>query len=87
MLKGIYTPNIIGIKDTSGNVVQLSELIRDCPESFTIFAGNAGYLLPALSVGAKGAALALANILPEDCCRLVSLYKQADFEEAKKLQL
>ena len=82
-----HHPNIIGIKDTSGNIVQLAELNRDCEKNFIVFAGNAGYLLPALSVGAKGATLALANILPEDCCKLVSLFKQGNIEEAKELQL
>ncbi len=80
-------PNIAGIKDTSGNIVQLSELIRDTAEGFSVFAGNAGYLLPALSVGAAGATLALANILPEDCCRMVELFNQGNMEECRELQL
>lgn len=80
-------PNIVGVKDTSGNIVQMAEIVRDTDEDFTVFAGNAGYLLPALAVGARGAALALANILPEDCCKLVSLFKEGKMEEAKELQL
>jgi len=80
-------PNITGIKDTSGNIVQLSEIIRDIRDSFAVFAGNAGYLLPALALGAKGATLALANILPDECCKLAELYKAGDLEEARKLQL
>lgn len=81
-----FHPNIIGIKDTSGNIVQFAELNRDCEKNFTVFAGNAGYLLPALALGAKGATLALANILPEDCCNLFSLFKKGNLEEAKILQ-
>lgn len=80
-------PNIAGIKDTSGNIVQLSELVRDTDEDFAVFAGNAGYLLPALAVGARGATLAAANILPEDCCRLASLVWEGKLEEARELQL
>jgi len=80
-------PNIVGIKDTSGNIVQIAEIVRDTDEDFTVFAGNAGYLMPALSVGARGATLALANILPEECCRLVSLFRQGDIAEAQALQL
>ena len=52
-----------------------------------MFAGNAGYLLPALTVGARGATVALGNILPDECCELVSLFKQSKHEEAKELQL
>lgn len=80
-------PNIVGIKDTSGNIVQISELVRDTDGDFSVFAGNAGYLLPALTIGAKGATLALANILPEDCCKVLSLFKEGNLNEARTLQL
>lgn len=80
-------PNIIGIKDTAGNIVQLSEIVRDTDEDFTVFAGNAGYLLPALSIGARGATIALANCLPDECCKLVDLFNKGELEKAKKLQL
>lgn len=80
-------PNIVGIKDTSGNIVQISEIVRDTDDDFAVFAGNAGYLLPALAVGARGATLALANIMPEECCRLVSLFKEGKLDEARELQL
>lgn len=79
-------PNIVGIKDTSGNIVQLSEIVRDTDDDFAVFAGNAGYLLPALAVGARGATLALANILPDECCKLVSLFKAGKMDEARELQ-
>ena len=80
-------PNIVGVKDTSGNIVQIAELVRDTDDDFAVFAGNAGYLLPALTVGARGATIALANILPEDCCKLVSLFREGKLDEAKELQL
>lgn len=80
-------PNIVGIKDTAGNIVQLSETVRDTDEDFSVFAGNAGYLLPALTVGARGATLALANIMPDECCRLVNLFKDGKLDEARDLQL
>ncbi len=80
-------PNIVGIKDTSGNIVQMAEVVRDTDDDFAVFAGNASYLLPALEVGARGATLALANILPEECCKLVQLHKSGNHEEARKIQL
>lgn len=80
-------PNIAGIKDTSGNIVQISEIVRDTDDDFAVFAGNAGYLLPALAVGARGATLALANIMPEECCKLVSLFREEKLYEARELQL
>lgn len=80
-------PNIVGIKDTSGNIAHFSEILRDSDDEFAVFAGNAGYLLPALTMGAVGGTLALANCLPDECCRLVELYKDGKIEEARKLQL
>ncbi|MCU6792514.1 4-hydroxy-tetrahydrodipicolinate synthase [Paenibacillus sp. WQ 127069] len=80
-------PNIVGVKDTSGNIVQISEIVRDTDEDFAVFAGNTGYLLPSLAVGARGATLALANIIPEECCKLVSLFNEGKLAEAKELQL
>ncbi len=79
--------NIVGIKDTSGNIVQLEQIVKDTHDDFAVFAGNAGYLFPALCVGARGATLALANILPEDCIRIVKLYKNKEYEKARLLQL
>lgn len=80
-------PNIVGVKDTGGNIVQIAEIVRDTDDDFAVFAGNTGYLLPALAVGARGATLALANILPEECCRLVALTREGRWEEARALQL
>lgn len=79
--------NITGIKDTSGNIVHLSEMIRSADDSFAVFAGNASYLLPALVMGAAGGTLALANILPEDCCKLFDLYRGSLNQDATALQL
>jgi len=78
--------NIVGIKDTSGNIVQLTQLICNSDKDFTAFAGNAGYLLPALAVGAKGATLALANCLPDECCELVECFNQGDLDKARHIQ-
>ena len=80
-------PNIAGIKDTGGNIVQIAETVRDTADDFSVFAGNTGYLMPALAVGARGATLALANILPQECCQLVSLVKENCIAEARELQL
>lgn len=79
-------PNIVGIKDTAGNIVQLAELVRDTVEGFSVFAGNAGYLLPALAIGAVGATAATANILPDMCCQLVQLFNAGKTREARCLQ-
>jgi 4-hydroxy-2-oxoglutarate aldolase len=79
-------PNIIGIKDSGGNIVQIAEIIRTTPEDFSMFAGSASYLYASLAIGAKGGTLALANIFPNQCARIQSLFEEGHWEEAKSLQ-
>ncbi|MEY8337637.1 dihydrodipicolinate synthase family protein [Lachnospiraceae bacterium 62-35] len=80
-------PNIIGIKDTSGNIVQIMEIIRDTPEDFSVFAGSASFLFPAAAAGAEGGTLALANVFPDECVKLYQLVKEGKFDMAAKLQM
>jgi 4-hydroxy-2-oxoglutarate aldolase len=79
-------PNIIGVKDSSGNIAKLSQVAASTPERFRVFAGSAGYLLPALAVGAVGAVAALANIFPLEVCRLQELFESGQMAEARVLQ-
>jgi 4-hydroxy-2-oxoglutarate aldolase len=80
-------PNIIGIKDSSGNVQRIGELAVAAPASFQILTGGAPVVLPSLSVGARGAILALASALPEKCVALYQLFRRKDWERARELQL
>ena len=79
-------PNIIGVKDSAGNMVKLSQIYSGTPSRFRVFAGSAGYLLPALTVGAVGAVAALANVFPREVCRLQELFNEGKIEEARLLQ-
>lgn len=79
-------PNIIGLKDSSGNVAKLAEVVAGAREGFAVLAGSAGFLLPALVVGARGAIAALANIAPVECLQLIELYQSEKLDEARTLQ-
>jgi len=79
-------PNIIGIKDSSGNIDQLSEIIRLSRKGFAVFVGSAPVFYPALCVGAVGGILAVANATPQECVKIYSLFKQKKFSEARALQ-
>ena len=80
-------PNIVGEKDSSGNIVQVAETISKTSPEFTTFAGSASWLLPALCVGAKGGTVALANVLPEQCVAIYDNFQAGRLEEARKIQL
>ena len=83
-------PNIIGVKDSAGNIAKLAQIVAHMGNSegshFRVFAGSAGYLLPALAVGAVGAVAALANIFPREVCRIQELFNAGQLEEARILQ-
>ncbi len=78
--------NIAGVKDSAGDLAKLAQVVGRVPASFAVFAGSAGYLLPALTVGARGAVAALANIFPRQVCRLQELFEQGELAEAQRLQ-
>jgi 4-hydroxy-2-oxoglutarate aldolase len=79
-------PNIVGIKESSGHVQRVAEMIAATPASFQVLTGGAGVLLPSLIVGAKGAILALASALPEKCAELYELTRRGQLETARELQ-
>ena len=80
-------PNIVGIKDSTGNVSQLGEIANQVGTGFNLLVGTAGALFGALALGCVGGVLALANIAPQTCVQIYRLVQEGDFEAAKKLQL
>jgi 4-hydroxy-2-oxoglutarate aldolase len=79
-------PNIIGIKDSSGNMTALGEMLASTPPAFQILVGSASTVFPSLVIGARGAILALACALPEKCAALHQLYRAGQFDLARELQ-
>jgi len=80
-------PNIIGIKDSNGNVSTLGEMVSAADKDFSVLVGTAGALFGALTLGAVGGVLALANVAPEACVQIHKLVEQGRIEAARKLQL
>ncbi len=79
-------PNIAGMKDSSGDVMALTETLRMVPENFNVLTGNAPTLLAALAVGAEGAILAAANVIPELLKKIMLLLEQGNLEQSRTLQ-
>lgn len=81
-------PNIIGIKDSGGDITKLASMVHlTANQDFQVLAGSAGFLLPALTVGAVGGICALANVLPSQVCHLVTLFQEQNMQEARRLQV
>ena len=79
-------PNIIGLKESGGSLAYLGEVVSRVSPEFVYLTGSGSILYPALEMGACGAILALANVVPELCVRLYELYQNGNREEARKLQ-
>jgi len=79
-------PNIIGIKDSSGNVQGVAEIVAASPPAFQILVGSAASVYPSMTIGARGAILALACALPEKCVALFEFFRQGHHEKARELQ-
>lgn len=78
-------PNIIGMKDSSGNIAQLVEFQRVADPSFQILVGTAGIWYPALVLGIQAGIMALANCAPEVLVRIHELTASNEMKEAERL--
>lgn len=79
-------PNIVGIKDSNGDVGQVAAIVARTPADFTVLVGSAATLYPAMMVGAAGGIVALANAVPEIVVRLFDLVRAGQYEAATALQ-
>ena len=78
--------NIVGMKESNADIVQLSETIARTPDDFTVLAGSAATFYHALCAGAAGAVLAVSAVLPDMCVDLFDLVRKQRHAEALALQ-
>jgi 4-hydroxy-2-oxoglutarate aldolase len=79
-------PNILGIKDSSGNLAFLGEVIQDLPPDFYYLLGAGSVFFQGLLMGASGGILRLADIVPAQCTEIYTLFVKKKWGEALKLQ-
>jgi 4-hydroxy-2-oxoglutarate aldolase len=79
-------PNVIGLKDSSGNVSAISETLKACPPEFCVFQGHGSILFSALLLGVKGGILALSNMAPAETVEIYKLFQAGDYEKAREMQ-
>lgn len=80
-------PNIVAIKEASGDIVQVAEICRVVPEDFAVYSGNDDMIVPLLSLGGKGVISVLSNVAPKDTHDMVRKFLDGDTAGATKLQL
>lgn len=79
-------PNVVGIKETSNDLERHAQFALVRPDRFAVLSGWAPVAYPAWTMGARGAIIAVANILPEPCARLWDHFTAGHHDEARVLQ-
>jgi len=78
--------NIIAVKEASGNLNQIMEIIKNKPDDFLVISGDDALTLPMISLGASGAISVIANAFPSEFSSMVRSALNGDYQEAKKYQ-
>lgn len=79
--------NIVGVKEASGDLSQMTDVIRCCGQDFDVLSGDDALTLPLLSVGGKGVISVVANIVPKDVKEMIESFKRGDIKRAQELNL
>lgn len=80
-------PNIVGIKDSGGNVTKFGEMIRAVRPDFSVIAGSGSYFYSALVIGAQATVAALANVAPRQTIEIYKAFREGRHDDARTMQL
>ena len=78
-------PNVVAVKEASGSLDQVSEILALTPPSFTVMSGDDGLTLPMLAVGARGVVSVLANVAPAQTQALCTAFFKGELKKARAL--
>lgn len=78
--------NVVGVKDSGGNLGMITEIIRTVGDKISVLAGTADLALSTLILGGSGAVVAVANVFPEMCSDLYESFLKSDYKKASNLQ-
>ena len=80
-------PNIVGIKEASGNISQIAEVARLCAGKIDIYSGNDDQIVPIMSLGGVGVISVLSNLLPAETSKMCKLFLAGNVAQARDMQL
>ena len=80
-------PNIVGIKEASGNISQIAEIAALVGDKMDIYSGNDDQIIPIMSLGGKGVISVLSNVMPRETSDMCKLFTEGKVKEARELQL
>ncbi|MBU3931400.1 MAG: 4-hydroxy-tetrahydrodipicolinate synthase [Proteobacteria bacterium] len=77
--------NIVGVKEASGSLKQMSDVIQLCGSDFDVLSGDDIFTLPLLAIGGKGVISVISNVVPADMAEMVDVFATGDLEQARAL--
>jgi 4-hydroxy-tetrahydrodipicolinate synthase len=80
-------PNIVGVKEASGSLDQMTQVILACGPEFTVLSGDDNLTLPLMAVGGRGVISVLANLLPREVAEVTHAALEGDWKRARELHL
>ncbi len=78
-------PNIVGVKEASGNIMQISEVIRITPPDFHVLSGDDGITFPLMALGGKGVISVVTNIVPDKMSALAKSMLEGKIDEGRAI--
>ncbi|NOT27844.1 MAG: 4-hydroxy-tetrahydrodipicolinate synthase [Acidobacteria bacterium] len=78
-------PNIVGIKEASGSIVQMSEIIEATPDEFVLVSGDDALAVAAMAIGARGLISVASNAVPAEIVQIIELTEKGDYAAARRL--
>ncbi|MFQ6092633.1 MAG: 4-hydroxy-tetrahydrodipicolinate synthase [bacterium] len=76
--------NIVAVKEASGSLTQMSDVVLTCGDKITMLSGDDGLTLPAMAVGGEGVVSVVGNIVPRDMKAMITAFEQGDIREAMR---
>jgi 4-hydroxy-tetrahydrodipicolinate synthase len=83
LLRLAELPNIVGVKEASGNIAQMCDVCRGVPDDFIVLSGDDAITLPLMAVGGRGVISVVSNEVPADMVRMVEAAERGDFTAAR----
>ncbi len=78
-------PRVVAVKEASGNMTQICEVVRAAPDGFFVLSGDDALTLPAMAVGARGIISVASNEVPEEIAQMVEAAERGDFAAARAI--
>jgi len=79
--------HVVGVKESSGDIAQISRVVAACPRSFSVLSGDDALTLPVIAVGGCGVISATSNVAPREMVELVRAARSGELAEARRLHL